>query len=125
MSIPRKLKSGGYAPVHSEENGVIPNSYNVVQSPDIDREIQPPDVVVVDEVDKAKNKKENKKNPSVKMRLFTRQNSAKRKSKLEFDANDFDVPLPKVRHTKRVVFNPRISRSDWDIYDSRKGMLRN
>lgn len=117
----RKLKSGGYAPVHSEENGVIPNSYHVVQSPDKETEDQPPEVVVVDEVEKTKNKKESKKNPSVKVRLFTRQNSAKRKSKIEFDANDFDVPLPKVSHVKRVVFNPRISRSDWDIYDSRAG----
>eukprot|EP00092_Neocalanus_flemingeri_P005234 GFUD01005627.1.p1 GENE.GFUD01005627.1~~GFUD01005627.1.p1 ORF type:complete len:522 (+),score=149.56 GFUD01005627.1:86-1651(+) len=113
----RKLKRGGYAPVHDEENGVIPNSYNPVNSPDAPN--HPPDdtVSVVDEVDK----KEIKKTPSMKTRLFTRQNSAKRKSKIEFDADDFDVPVPIVSRVKRVGFNPRISRSDWNIYDKRAG----
>jgi len=117
----RKLKrSGGYTPVHADENGVIPNSYNAVQSPD--RDNHPPGdlgevLEVVDEIVKNKYKK----TPSVRIKMFARNNSAKRKSKLEFDANDFDVPLPKVSRVKKVVFNPRISRSDWDIYDSRAG----
>ena len=53
--------------------------------------------------------------------MFTKKNSGKRKSKFEFDENDFDVPIRKISHVKRVAFNPRISRSDWDIYDSRAG----
>ena len=119
--ITRKLKRGGYAPVHQEENGIIPNSYQVVQPPEEDGELGPPDVIVSNEVETGNKKKEMKKNPSIKMKMFTRKNSGKRKSKFEFDENDFDVPIRKISHVKRVAFNPRISRSDWDIYDSRAG----
>ena len=62
-----------------------------------------------------------KKIPSVKVRLFRKNSKSKRKSTLEFDEADFDVPLPKARRPKRVAFNPRISRSDWDLYDNRSG----
>ena len=62
-----------------------------------------------------------KKFPSVKVRLFRKNSKSKRKSTLEFDETDFDVPLPKARRPKRVAFNPRISRSDWDLYDNRSG----
>merc|ERR1712012_246383 len=44
-----------------------------------------------------------------------------KKSTLEFDANDFDVPLQRPTRSKKVAFNPRISRSDWDIYHRRTG----
>merc|ERR1712013_846235 len=117
----RKLKRAGYAPVHQEENGIIANSYQAVQPPEKDGELGPPDVIVSNEVETGNNKKETKKNSSIKMRMFTRKNSGKRKSKFEFDENDFDVPIRKTSHVKRVAFNPRISRSDWDIYDSRAG----
>jgi len=117
----RKLKRAGYAPVHQEENGIIANSYQAVQPPEKDGELGPPDVIVSNEVETGNKKKEMKKNSSIKMRMFTRKNSGKRKSKFEFDENDFDVPIRKISHVKRVAFNPRISRSDWDIYDSRAG----
>merc|ERR1712130_794532 len=52
--------------------------------------------------------------------LFRKNSKAKRKSTMEFDANDFDVPMPVVNRPKKVAFNPRISRSDWDIYDNNK-----
>ena len=76
----------------------------------------------MDELNHKQEKSESKKFPSVKVRLF-RKNSKnkKRKSTLEFDENDFDLPLPKGRRPKRVAFNPRISRSDWDLYDNRSG----
>ena len=75
----------------------------------------------IDEINQKKEKAPNKKFPSVKVRLFRKNSKAKRKSTLEFDENDFDVPLQKGRRPKRVAFNPRISRSDWDLYDNRSG----
>ena len=49
--ITRKLKRGGYAPVHHEENGIIPNSYQATNSPEKDMELGAPDVVVTNEVE--------------------------------------------------------------------------
>ena len=75
----------------------------------------------MDELDHKKEKQSSKRFQSVKVRLFRKNSKATRKSTLEFDENDFDIPLPKVRQPKRVAFNPRISRSDWDLYDNRSG----
>ena len=75
----------------------------------------------MDELNKLQERAASKKFPSVKVRLFRKNSKNKRRSALEFDDNDFDVPLPKGRRPKRVAFNPRISRSDWDLYDNRSG----
>merc|ERR1712045_521115 len=114
----RKLKGPTYSQVDVEENGVVPKSFQSLPTSPPNQ--QDPQIDTLDEVDKTKYKK-NKKIPSVKIRLFRRNSGAKRKSTMEFDANDFDVPMPKASRPKRVAFNPRISRSDWDIYDSKGG----
>ena len=103
-----------------EESAVITNSYKAtIKSPPNDQNYQ---LHTVDEVDKTSKLKKTIKNlPSVKVRLFRRNSNVKKKSTLEFDANDFDVPLQRPTRSKKVAFNPRISRSDWDIYDNRTG----
>ena len=97
---------------------MVPKSYHSL--PTSPPNHQDPQIDTLDEVDKRKYKKNNKI-PSVKIRLFRKNSGAKRKSTMEFDANDFDVPMPKASRPKKVAFNPRISRSDWDIYDSKGG----
>lgn len=107
------------------ENGIIPNSTTFASNdhPDAGKQDE---VAIVNELDEEKEKK--KRVPSVKVRLFKKlQNGAasrSSKSKLEFDADDFDVPIQKMSRIKRVAFNPRISRSDWDIHDIRPGSAR-
>ena len=110
-----------YTSVDPEENPVISNSFKaVISSPPNNQ--QNYQIQTVDELDKTSKFKKTIRNlPSVKVRLFRKNSKAKRKSTLEFDANDFDVPLQKPTRAKKVAFNPRISRSDWDIYDSRTG----
>ena len=112
------MKGPTYSQVDVEENGVVPKSYHSL--PTSPPNHQDPQIDTLDEVDKRKYKKNNKI-PSVKIRLFRKNSGAKRKSTMEFDANDFDVPMPKASRPKKVAFNPRISRSDWDIYDSKGG----
>jgi len=115
----RKLKGQDYTQVHSEENGVVPKSYvpRKKSTPDF----QENNFETIDEVDRKGSKKIFNNFASVKTHLFRKNSKAKRKSTIEFDANDFDVPMPAVNRPKRVAFNPRISRSDWDIYDNRSG----
>ena len=113
----RKLKYSSYSQVHVEENGVVPKGFSrILTSPDNFDNCQ---MQTVDEVNKNIFKKKLKSIPSVKVRLFRKNSSAKKRSNLEFNADDFDVPERKVSRSKRVAFNPRISRSDWDIYDNR------
>ena len=73
------------------------------------------------EVRQKKFAKKDAKIPSVRAKLFRQNSGQKRKSKIEFDENDFDISVPKVGKTKKVAFNPRISRSDWDIYSDSRG----
>ena len=115
----RKLKGQDYTQVHSEENGVTPKSYGPGKKSTPD--FQESNFETIDEVDRKGSKKIFNNFASVKTHLFRKNSKAKRKSTIEFDANDFDVPMPTVNRPKRVAFNPRISRSDWDIYDNRSG----
>ena len=94
----RKLKHGrGYTMVAPAENGIIPNSTTFASNdhPDAGKQDE---VAIVNELDEEKEKK--KRVPSVKVRLFKKlQNGAascSSKSKLEFNADDFDVPIQKV-----------------------------
>ena len=138
----RKLKrAGGYSPVGHVENGVIANTLVAPNVHDITDRGKSDEMAILNEVDE-ESKEKKKRVPSVKVRLFKRlrSNSNSRASKLEFDADDFDVPvqkviikvtisnnshklpkLPQICRPKRVAFNPRISRSDWDIHDIRPG----
>ena len=102
-----------------EEAGLRP----VSQHPDTS--CQPDTATRLEETDEKKYKKTkapNSRLPAIKMRLFRQNSAARRKSKIEFEAADFDVPPPKISsRVKKVAFNTRISRSDWDIYDNRAG----
>ena len=94
----RKLKHGrGYSMVAPAENGILPNSKPLASTDHHDAGKQDK-VEIFNELDEEKEKK--KRVPSVKVRLFKKlQNGAasrSSKSKLEFDADDFDVPIQKV-----------------------------
>ena len=122
------------------ENGVIANTLAAPNMHDITDGGKDDEMAILNEVE-GESKEKKKRVPSVKVRLFKRlrSNSNSRASKLEFDADDFDVPvqkvikvtisnisnnllkLPQICRPKRVAFNPRISRSDWDIHDIRPG----
>ena len=118
----RRSKGGQYTQLEAGQNGVVSSGYtSLVSSPDPGPGNQD-QVHTLDET-KKKSKKSSKKFPAVKMRLFRQNSSARRKSKIEFDAADFDVPPAREApsRVKRVAFNTRISRSEWDIYDSRAG----
>ena len=81
------------------ENGVIANTLVAPNSHDITDGGKGDEVAILNEVDVDEESKEKKKRvPSVKVRLFKRlrSNSNSRASKLEFDADDFDVPVQKV-----------------------------
>ena len=81
------------------ENGVIANTFETAaaNTNDITDGGKGDEVAILNEVDGESNEKK-KRVPSVKVRLFKRlrSNSNSRASKLEFDADDFDVPVQKV-----------------------------
>ena len=81
------------------ENGVIANTFETAAANknDITDGGKGDEVAILNEVDGESNEKK-KRVPSVKVRLFKRlrSNSNSRASKLEFDADDFDVPVQKV-----------------------------
>jgi hypothetical protein len=82
------------------ENGIIPNSATFAARDSHDAG-SGDEVVIVNEFEEDKDKEKKKIIPSVKIRLFKKFQSASRpKSKLEFDADDFDVPMQKVRQYK-------------------------
>ena len=117
---PRRTKTSLYTQVDSEEAGLGPDCPAPATS------CQPDSLSQLDETDNKKYKKKSpaptSRLPAIKMRLFRQNSAARRKSKIEFDASDFDVPPPKISsRVKKVAFNTRISRSDWDIYDNRAG----
>ena len=82
------------------ENGVISNTFTAVNNTNEvnDTGQQGDEVAILNEVDEGESKEKKKRVPSVKVRLFKklRSNSNSRASKLEFDADDFDVPVQKV-----------------------------
>ena len=82
------------------ENGVISNTSTTVNNTNEvnDTGQQGDEVAILNEVDEGESKEKKKRVPSVKVRLFKklRSNSNSRASKLEFDADDFDVPVQKV-----------------------------
>ena len=82
------------------ENGVISNTSTAVNNTNEvnDTGQQGDEVAILNEVDGGESKEKKKRVPSVKVRLFKklRSNSNSRASKLEFDADDFDVPVQKV-----------------------------
>ena len=82
------------------ENGVISNTFTAVSKTNEvnDTGQQGDEVAILNEVDEGESKEKKKRVPSVKVRLFKklRSNSNSRASKLEFDADDFDVPVQKV-----------------------------
>ena len=82
------------------ENGVISNTFTTVSNTNevTDTGQQGDEVAILNEVDEGESKEKKKRVPSVKVRLFKklRSNSNSRASKLEFDADDFDVPVQKV-----------------------------
>ena len=88
---------GGYSPVGHVENGVIANTLVVPNAHDITDGGRDDEMAILNEVDGG-SKEKKKRVPSVKVRLFKRlrSNSNSRASKLEFDADDFDVPVQKV-----------------------------
>ena len=78
------------------ENGIIPNSVvAITPSHDANDGVGGAEVVITNEEEEKK-----KRVPSVKVRLFKRLKShnasSSQASKLEFDADDFDVPIQKV-----------------------------
>ena len=77
--------------MHTEENGIIATSFTRKQSAPPDHDCH---VETEDETDmKTTFKKKMKNLPSVRVhRLFRKNSSSKRKSTLEFNADDFDVP---------------------------------
>ena len=80
------------------ENGVIANTFETAANThDITDGGKGDEVAILNEVD-GESKEKKKRVPSVKVRLFKRlrSNSNSRASKLEFDADDFDVPVQKV-----------------------------
>ena len=81
------------------ENGVIANTFetDAANKNDITDGGKGDEVAILNEVDE-ESKEKKKRVPSVKVRLFKRlrSNSNSRASKLEFDADDFDVPVQKV-----------------------------
>ena len=79
------------------ENGVIARTLDTADKHDINEGGKGDEVAILNEVDGESNEKK-KRVPSVKVRLFKklRSNSNSRTSKLEFDADDFDVPVQKV-----------------------------
>ena len=81
------------------ENGVVPNTFTTVNNTnEVNDTGQGDEVAILNEVDEGESKERKKRVPSVKVRLFKklRSNSNSRASKLEFDADDFDVPVQKV-----------------------------
>ena len=121
ISISNRKGKRRYVQVETEEGGAVPSSYQRLTSPAASGPGQGDTLTTQDETDNKRFRKLNKKFPSVKMRLFRQNSAARRKSKIEFQAADFDVPPPKISRVKRVAFNTRISRSEWDIYDNRAG----
>ena len=99
LNCSRKLKGvGGYSPVGHVENGVIANTTDTAaNNHDITDGGKGDEVGILNEVD-GDSKEKKKRAPSVKVRLFKRlrSNSNSKASKLEFDADDFDVPVQKV-----------------------------
>ena len=78
------------------ENGVTANKFETAANTN-DITDKGDEVAILNEVE-GESKEKKKRVPSVKVRLFKRltSNSNSRASKLEFDADDFDVPLQKV-----------------------------
>ena len=78
------------------ENGVTANKFETAANMN-DITDKGDEVAILNEVE-GESKEKKKRVPSVKVRLFKRltSNSNSRASKLEFDADDFDVPLQKV-----------------------------
>ena len=115
----RRTKARHYTQVDCEEGGLSPLGPLPVPS------CHPDTAGRLEESDNKKYKKSKaptSRLPAIKMRLFRQNSAARRKSKIEFEAADFDVPQPKISsRVKKVAFNPRISRSDWDLYDTRGG----
>ena len=81
------------------ENGVIANTLDTAANThDITDGGKGDEMAILNEMDDGESKEKKKRAPSVKVRLFKRlrSNSNSRASKLEFDADDFDVPVQKV-----------------------------
>ena len=95
------------------ENGVTANKFETAANANDIPDKGADEVAVLNEVEGGESKEKKKRVPSVKVRLFKRltSNSNSRASKLEFDADDFDVPLQKVIKVnishKKTAFNLR------------------
>ena len=111
-------RSRRYEPIAVLENGVIPKNINceVEETEESPKAGPKPCHMLVSELTENGEAKEPKKRAPVKLRLFKRRNSStKRKSKIEFDADDFDVDVQRIpRVKKRVAFEMK-SKSDWNI----------
>ena len=99
------------------ENGVVSNTFTTVNNTnEVNDTGQGDEVAILNEVDEGESKERKKRVPSVKVRLFKklRSNSNSRASKLEFDADDFDVPVQKVLNHCFSTFPITLSKTSDD-----------